>query len=124
MPPPFGELWLEIATLLNDAVVKGGNDWADVETALETGHAQLWLTIADKPINATVTRMDGTTLEVWLCGGSVLAGSLHYLETILAAAKGDGATDARIVGRKGWLRVLKPYGWQQIGDELVKDLAA
>ncbi len=76
----------------------------------------------DKPINATVSRMDGKTVEIWLCGGSVLAGSLHYLETILSAARDAGATDARILGRKGWQRALRGYGWQISGDELVKGL--
>lgn len=121
--PPFDGVWQEAVALLDKAVSKGGNEWADVRRALWNETAQLWLTMADKPISATVTRMDGKTVEIWLCGGSGLAGSLHYLETILAAAKRAGATDARIIGRKGWARALRPYGWRQSGDELVKDFA-
>jgi hypothetical protein len=124
VPHPFGETWHDARQLLDKAVTKGGNRWDGVLSALNDGRAQLWLTVTDRPINATVTRMDGSTVEIWLCGGSVLNGSLHFLETILAAAKSNGATDARIVGRKGWARALKSYGWRADGDELVKDLAA
>ncbi len=120
--PPFNGVWLDAVALLDMAVRKGGNEWADVRRALWNETAQLWLTVEDKPINATVTRLDGKTVEIWLCGGSVLSGALHYLETILAAAKADGATNARIVGRRGWLRVLKTYGWRQEADELIKIL--
>ena len=123
VPPPFDGLWPDITRLLDKAVTKGGNRWGDVKAALATERAQLWLTMDPAPINATVTRMDGRTVEIWLCGGSVLAGSLHYLETILAAAKRAGATDARIIGRRGWARALKPYGWRAQDDEIVKDLA-
>lgn len=123
VPPPFGGFWPDIIALLDKAVRKGGNRWGDVKRDLASERAQLWLTVDDRPINATVTRMDGKTLEVWLCGGSVLAGSLHFLETIIAAAKQAGATNGRIIGRKGWARALKPYGWRQSGDELVKDFA-
>lgn len=121
--PPFGSLWSEIGWLLDPAVKRGSNDWSDVHRALSDGRAQLWLTLDPTPINATVTRMDGDTLEVWLCGGRVLAGAVQFLEVILQAARAAGATSARIVGRKGWARVLAPYGWQPVGDELVKDLA-
>lgn len=123
VPPPFGALRDDIRWLLDPAVIRGGNSWLDVEGRLEDGTAQLWLTVDPDPINATVTRMDGTTIEIWLCGGRVLSGALPFLETILEAAKAAGATDARIVGREGWARVLAPYGWHTAGDELVKDLA-
>lgn len=126
VPPPFDGLWPDITRLLDKAVRKGGNDWGEVKAALVTERAQLWLTVDPAPVNATVTRMDGRTVEIWLCGGAVLNGALHYLETILTAAKGIGATDARIVGRKGWQRALQGYGWRVSAsepDELVKSLA-
>lgn len=110
-----------VADLLDGAVRRGKNDWGEVISALVDHRAQLWLTVTDKPIAAMVTRMDGRTLEVWLAGGAVLAGSVPFLETAIAAAKADGATNGRITGRKGWRRVLHPYGWRQNGDDLVKD---
>jgi hypothetical protein len=120
VPPPFGSLWGDIGRLLDKAVERGGNDWAEVVDFLDDGRAQLWLAVTDKPVAAMVTRMDGDTLEVWLAGGAVLSGCIPFLETTLAAAKADGATNGRIIGRKGWARVLASYGWRRDGDELVK----
>lgn len=121
VPAPYGALWPCVEALLDRAVRKGGNDWNDVKASLEGNLAQLWLTITDRPVAAMVTRMDGETLEVWLAGGAVLAGSVPYLETAIEASRQAGSTNGRIIGRKGWTRVLKPYGWRQDGDCLVKD---
>lgn len=122
VPPPYGPLWGHIGKLLAGAVERGENNWAEVVECLDDGRAQLWLTVTDEPIAAMVTRRDGDTLEVWLAGGKVLSGSIPFLETALAAAKADGATNGRIIGRRGWARVLAPFGWRRDGDELVKDL--
>lgn len=114
-------LWGDIGRLLGKAVERSGDNWAEVVSDLDTGKAQLWLTVEDEPVAAMVTRRDGSTLEVWLAGGAVLSGSVPHLETAIKAAKADGATNGRIDGRKGWERVLRPYGWRRDGDELVKD---
>lgn len=121
VPPPYGSLWPTVAGLLDRAVKRGENEWSEVEEALADGRAQLWLTVTDRPVAAMVTRRDGDTLEVWLAGGAVLSGSVPFLETAIAAAKADGATNGRICGRKGWERVLRRYGWRADGDFLVKD---
>lgn len=109
--------------LLDRAVKRGGNKWPEVVAALKSGHAQLWLTMNPHPVAAMVTRIDGDTLEVWLAGGAVLAGSVPFLETAIEASKAAGTTNGRIVGRKGWVRVLQSYGWRVSGDELVKEWA-
>lgn len=121
VPPPYGLLWGDAKRLLDRAVKRGKNEWPEVIASLMQGTAQLWLTVTDRPIAAMVTRRDGDTLEVWLAGGAVLSGSVPFLETAIAAAKLDGATNGRLEGRKGWARVLRPYGWRESGDMLVKD---
>lgn len=121
VPPPFGVLWNDIGRLLDKAVERSGDSWLEVVEDLDDGRAQLWLTVTDRPIAAMVTRRDGDTLEVWLAGGAVLSGSIPFLETALAAAKADGATNGRITGRKGWQRVLRPWGWRPCGEDLVKE---
>lgn len=123
VPPPFGALWIDIQRLLGKAVERGGNSWSDVRQKLEDGRAQLWFAVTDKPVAAMVTKIDGDTLEVWLAGGAVLSGAVPFLETAIAASREAGTTNGRIVGRKGWARVLAPYGWAVDGDELVKDFA-
>lgn len=125
VPPPFTPFWGHAQRLLDAAVKRGGNDWATVKDSLYSGHAQLWLTLANgEPIAAMVTRIDGDTLEIWLAGGAVLSGSIPFLETAIAASKEAGTTNGRLTGRKGWARVLRPYGWRPEGDDLVKDWRA
>ena len=124
VPPPYGALWPRIVELLTVAVERGGNDWDELGEMLADGRAQLWLGVTDMPEVAAVSRMDGDTFEVWLAGGKVLSGFLPFLETAIQAAKEGGATNGRITGRKGWERVLRPYGWRPNGDDLVKDFAA
>lgn len=122
VPPPFGPLWDYAVRLLDKAVTKGGNRWEDVSRQLRSGQAQLWLGMRGRvPVVAGVSRLDGATLEIWLAGGAVLSGFLPCLETVIEASKEAGATHATITGRKGWARVLGPYGWRQSGDNLVKE---
>lgn len=123
MPPPF-EDWGTIRDLLDRAVTRGGNDWAEVEAGLADGRAQLWLgTDGNEPVVAGVSRIDGDTLEIWLVGGMVLSGFVPSLGTVIAASKEAGTTNGRITGRKGWRRVLQPFGWRPMGEDLVKEWA-
>jgi hypothetical protein len=32
-------------------------------------------------------------------------------------------TNGRISGRQGWARVLKPWGWRVVGNDIVKELS-
>lgn len=123
VPPPYSvDVWDKVTTILANAAERGGYALEEVKADLDAGLAQLWLTLDGEPINATVTRRDGETIEIWLCGGAVLSGCLPYLETILEAARADGATNGRIIGRKGWARVLRGAGWRPEGETLVKDM--
>lgn len=124
VPAPYEPAtWAAARALLDRAVIRGGNDWSEVEELLADGRAQLWLAVTDQPIAAMVTRMDGTVFEAWLAGGAVLSGCVPFLETAFKAGREAGATSARLTGRKGWERVLRPYGWRRDGDDLVKDQA-
>jgi hypothetical protein len=123
-PGALPPVWSRTVDLLDKAVSAGGYDWCEVSEDLLSGRAQLWLTLDPVPVAAMVTRRDGDTLEVWLAGGAVLRTSVPFLETAIRAAQDDGATNGRIIGRKGWQRVLRSYGWRPEGDTLVKDFAA
>jgi hypothetical protein len=121
VPPPFSHaLWERVADMLEPSVERFGSDWGELQCSLADYTAQLWVEgVAGEPVAAMVTRMDGDTLEVWLAGGAVLR-ALSHLETAIEASRSRGATNGRIAGRKGWQRALKPYGWRQDGDDLVK----
>lgn len=121
VPPPFTvRLWNQLGEMLDASVRRGGNDWADVAEALCEQKAQLWLEERDgTPVAAMITRLDGNTFEVWLAGGKVIE-AIPHLETAISASREAGATNGRIIGRKGWARALRSYGWQYDGDDLVK----
>jgi hypothetical protein len=123
VPPPYDDLtWSAVFGLLDTAVRRGGNDWIEVSDDLATGRAQLWLgTVGDRPEIAAVSRLDGDTFEVWLAGGPIVPKWLPHLETAVEASKEAGTTNGRIIGRKGWERVLRPLGWRRDGDDLVKE---
>lgn len=123
MPPPYGDLWDDIERLLDKAVKRGGDDWGDVCDRLSGGEAQLWLAVDEGPVAAMVTCIEANTLEIWLAGGAVLSGCVPFLETTIEASKAAGTTNGRVVGRKGWERVLAPYGWRRDGKHLVKEWA-
>ena len=113
----------EIRELLAPAVKRGGNDWAEVNSMLADMRAQCWMAMDDKPRMAVVTRMDGDVGEIWLLGGNNRKDWLHFLPTLEAGLRGGGAVKGRLTGRKGWKRVLAPFGWVCDGEDRVTDLA-
>lgn len=121
-PPIQPWLWLKAKALLWPAIERGGNHAAQVEAELGAGRAQLWLGVeGDAPVIAAISRMDGDTFEIWLAAGPILSRGLRFLDRAIEAAKEDGATNGRIIGRKGWQRVLRTRGWRLDGEDLVKD---
>ena len=120
VPAPLG-VWEGIAEqFLFPAAQRGGYEWDEVAADLAEHRAQLWIADDGSPRAAMVTRRDGDTLEVWLAGGAVLSGCVPFLDIALKAA--TWARRGRLTGRKGWARVLAPYGWRPSGDDLVKEL--
>lgn len=122
VPNPLEQDWWTSKQLLAGAMERFGNEWLDLEDSLRDGRAQLWLAVTNKPVAAMVTRRDGDVMEVWLAGGDVLSGCVPFLEIAERAARSNGMTKGRITGRKGWARVLEPWGWECSGDDLVKEL--
>ena len=122
VPDSPGAWWPETIALLSSALERGGGDQVDLEASLASGNATLWLAAADTPVAALVCRRDGNIMEVWLAGGAVLSGCVPFLVQVENEATQYGMTTGRITGRKGWARVLKPWGWRVDGEDLVKDL--
>jgi hypothetical protein len=59
--------------------------------------------------------------EIVACGGKEMRHWLHLIERIEQFARDEGCTATRIVGRKGWARVLKDYCARRV--VLEKELA-
>lgn len=119
VPPPIAHwLWAQVEPFLLSAITDD-DDIADVWSDLKTSHAQLWVARDTHVTGAAVTRravIDGRdVVEIWLMGGQM--SNVPNIVQIQHAAKDAGAEAMLLHGRKGWLRVLKPYGWQKLKDD-------
>jgi len=86
---------------------------ADVEMALRTGDAQLWL--SDDGLGAAVTEINNypsglKRAVIWLSAGR-LESVVSMDEDFAALARELGCDEVRLYGRPGWGRVLRDGGW-------------
>lgn len=119
MPSPAAGQWQKALGYLKPALARGGYTWEECAKLIDSGHAQLWM--SDEA--ALVSRRDGDTLELWLCGGRVVNASDRFLEVVERAAMESGMRWMRVTGRKGWERHLSRFGWVRVGEDLIKDIA-
>lgn len=87
----------------------------EVVGRLLEGTAQLWL--GEQCAMVTEVTKDPRTLHVWLAGGN-LREIVSLTPGIAAWGRMMGCMQATIDGRKGWKRVLAPYGFN--GDDLLR----
>jgi hypothetical protein len=88
--------------------------YEDIERDVLNGDALLWLAWCEPNIEAVaVTQIilteNSKVCMVQACGGSRFARWIGLLEQIEAYAKAEGCRCTRILGRRGWARVLKNY---------------
>lgn len=119
VPSPAAGQWQKALGYLKPALARGGYTWEECAKLIDSGHAQLWM--SDEA--ALVSRRDGDTLELWLCGGRVVNASDRFLEVVERAAMESGMRWMRVTGRKGWERHLSRFGWVRVGEDLIKDIA-
>jgi hypothetical protein len=86
----------------------------EVEDDVMTGHALLWLVWkAPEILGAAVTQIVVTQKSrvcvIVACGGENLRLWLPPVERIENYARDEGCDAVRILGRKGWMRVLEDY---------------
>ncbi len=118
VPSPAAAQMEKAQEYLAPALYRGGYTWGECARLIDSSHAQLWM--SDEA--ALVSRKDGDTLELWLCGGRVVNASDRFLEVIERAARESGLQWMRLTGRKGWDRHLAKWGWVKVGEDLVKDI--
>ena len=94
---------------------------ADLAGALRTGRARLW--IGEGAVLATelAAEPDGPCLHVWLAAGR-LSAVLALRPGLEAWARGAGCRRITLDGRKGWARVLAPFGYRRAGHEIERRL--
>src|SRR5262249_17908069 len=87
----------------------------DVEAEVMAGRALLWLVWKAPEIQgAAVTQIIETQRSracvIVACGGENMRLWLPLVEKIESYGRGEGCGAVRILGRKGWARMLKNYG--------------
>lgn len=122
--------WSKVRAWIEDAC-EHGDGWWTVEKLVPMlckGQAVLWVLESDhEPIAAVVTAIadwDGVrAAEIIATGGSGVIDALEAeLPKIEDWAREHGATECLFRGRRGWSRVYKPHGYEEIAVTLRKAL--
>ena len=111
-PQMVGRVWPRVDNYIRQAIIQGGvgTDFNEVVDDLVNERALLWIGFdrdANLIVSAGVTQL--TTDKV--CTLVAYGGRRedHLLQTIEDYARAEGCTRMRVLGRKGWIRVLKNY---------------
>lgn len=111
-PPLVASIWPHVRALVKSAVDRAEGDFGHIECEVLSGMQQLWLASDGKTIEAAaVTQLvfigGRKTCVIVACGGR--GDWVRLINGLEDFAKAEGCTRTRIIGRKGWLRVLKQY---------------
>jgi hypothetical protein len=109
------EVWPHVALLLHRAITKTGlSSFAEIERDILSGTALLWLAWNGAGIEAAAsTSLEltdaGKVCVITACAGVDAARWLPLIAGIEDYARAEGCQCVRIIGRRGWARVLRGY---------------
>lgn len=132
VPPGYLDLvWGRASALLDPAVrrVSGQYTVLDVRAALQAFRMQLWIAVGDgdRIVGAIVTQISDypslRALTLLLVGGErIRAWIASAVSALTDWARGAGCARVEAAGRRGWMRVLAPYGETSLQATFRKDL--
>jgi hypothetical protein len=119
-PDTVRKVWPRVCDLICEAMRRGGlSGYQGVADLVLDGRALLWLAWDGQTVHAAAVTMLAATewrkvCEIIACGGKGMRppwgqGWLHLIEKIEDYARAEGCSAVRIVGRKGWQRMLTDY---------------
>lgn len=114
-PRRIDEVWPPVRHFIQEALKRGDMGRFDhIEADVLAGDALLWLVWCKPYIEAAVVTQIVQTEKsrvcmIQACGGSRMGRWLDLIGQIEAYAKTEGCRCVRILGRRGWARVLKNY---------------
>jgi len=114
-PAQAAAIWPHVRELIRAAMRRGGlSSFRPVEASVLAGDALLWLACDSESIQAAaVTELHATEWRkmcvVVACGGKNMRAWLPLLAGIETYARAAGCACVRIMGRRGWTRVLPTY---------------
>ena len=118
-PKQVHEFWPHVEPLLRQAIIRTGiSAFRDIEYNVLYGDDLLWICWEDRILCAGSTSLQetdaGKVCVITACGGSDMHRWLPLLEKIESYAKAEGCKRTRIVGRRGWMRVLEGYEMKNV----------
>jgi hypothetical protein len=113
-PARIDDMWPHVRDKIRAAVERTGlSSFADIESDVLTGMQLCWIAWDGKEILAAATtrliKPYDKVCELTACSGYQMAQWLPLLRQIEAYARAEGCRKMRILGRKGWERVLDGY---------------
>lgn len=114
------KFWPHVENDISEAMRRGGlGSLGSVRDAVFTSRALLWLAVQDSDIRAcAVTQLIETEwrriCEIAACGGKDMQQWLPLIAGLEKYARDEGCEAVRIMGRKGWQRMLKHYRPTQV----------
>lgn len=110
-PQMVGRVWFRVRGMIAAALARGTGETSieEIEQDLTVGLALLWIGFDQE--NNQIVSAGITQIGDGLCTLVAYGGRRedHLLETIEDYARANGCERLRILGRKGWIRVLKNY---------------
>mgnify|MGYP000099291797 FL=1 len=122
--PGFAEAWERSKPFLADALEKSGNEYtvADVLKELEDDQAIFYPTRNGASVFRIGLYPQKRMLCIWLAGGDMESSIDSILEAAEFHAKQHECDGIEVLGRRGWEKVLKPYGYEHKRVMLIKEL--
>tara|TARA_R100000664_G_scaffold33201_1_gene49716 strand:- start:9454 stop:9855 length:402 start_codon:yes stop_codon:yes gene_type:complete len=123
----FNEAWARSTPFIEKALAKSGREYTveDVLRQVQDNHAIFFPVENGAAVFKVALYPQRRFLRIWLYGGTTDTGRAN-LDAIMEAADYYAAEHEcdgiELVGRKGWEKVLRPYGYKYKSVTLVKDL--
>jgi hypothetical protein len=110
-PKQIRKFWPHFKERIDRAINRVGLiDPAIIEKDVLSGRSLLWLAYDGLIVHAAaVTELHGGVCEIVACGGENLQQFLPLINDLEQYARREGCKAMRVIGRKGWLRILKDY---------------
>ncbi len=119
-PARVAEFWPHVRGLILGAIARTGlSHTRDVEASILSGRSLLWITWDGQAIDAAaateiVANDLGKVCVLVACGGRNRRRWFPMLGKIEVYAKAEGCSCVRILGRRGWARLLKSYAARHV----------
>ena len=122
--PGFAEAWERSTPFLANALELSGNEYTvdDVLKQIEDDHAIFYPFKNGASVFKVQLYPQRRTLCIWLAGGEMDANLEAVMEAAEYHAKKHECDGIEVSGRKGWEKVLKPYGYEHKRVKLIKEL--